>query len=89
MNAAHEVREYWELQGLTQIPIILNTQMPATPRAVPNTHVSAMHAVKDAPISKSRKRSIRKRLISLFLADVDLDQQAYSSTVHVIRGSAL
>ena len=30
MNAAHKVREYWEQQGLTQIPkkIILNTQVP-------------------------------------------------------------
>ena len=56
MNAAHKVREYWELQGLTQIPkkIILNAQVPTVLSAGRDTPVNAIHAVKDAPISKSK-----------------------------------
>ena len=72
MNAAHKVREYWEQQGLTQIPkkIILNTQVPTVLTAGPDTLVNAIHAVKDAPISKSKKRRNRKKLIGFSLADL-------------------
>jgi len=72
MSAAHKVREYWEQQGSTQIPkkIILNTQMPTVLTAGPNTLVNAIHAVKDAPISKFKKRRNRQKLISFSLADL-------------------